>query len=304
MRRRRSGGSARTSWTRRPISTAMVERLRAGRPGARGRRGAPRPAARRRDREHVEGGGALARRGFRRGRRFASSRTTSSGDVLGCRARVDARRSPPAEVYRRAGSPVPSVRRSHPVVATGRSGADGVLVSGLPGRNGGRQRVTPPRWPPRLPGHPISCERSARSASARSSSSVPSSRREPTCPSSSRSTRRRAARRSTSTGLSSARSSRRGPSGSARRDDAQAALAALKDEPAAGLFAQAHAGERVGEDEALRRTILVPLLVDDGRGMRRLRLGRCRLRARVRGARALALRRAPDLRSGRAARRV
>jgi hypothetical protein len=47
-----------------------------------------------------------------------------------------------------------------------------------------------------------------------------------------------------------------------RRDDAQGALAVLKDEPAAGLFAQAHAGERVGEDEALRRTILVPLLVD------------------------------------------
>ncbi len=47
-----------------------------------------------------------------------------------------------------------------------------------------------------------------------------------------------------------------------RRDDAQAALAALKDEPAASLFAQAHAGSRVGEDEALRRTILVPLLVD------------------------------------------
>jgi hypothetical protein len=47
-----------------------------------------------------------------------------------------------------------------------------------------------------------------------------------------------------------------------RRDDAHAALAALKDEPAAGLFAHAHAGERVGEDEALRRTILVPLLVD------------------------------------------
>ncbi len=46
-----------------------------------------------------------------------------------------------------------------------------------------------------------------------------------------------------------------------RRDDAQAALAVLKEEPAAGLFAQAHAGERVGEDEALRRTVLIPLLV-------------------------------------------
>ncbi len=46
-----------------------------------------------------------------------------------------------------------------------------------------------------------------------------------------------------------------------RREDAQEALAALKDEPAAGIFARAHAGERAGEDEALRRTILVPLLV-------------------------------------------
>ena len=45
-----------------------------------------------------------------------------------------------------------------------------------------------------------------------------------------------------------------------RREDARDALVALKDEPAAGIFAHAHAGERVGEDEALRRTILVPLL--------------------------------------------
>ncbi|MGH3062173.1 MAG: hypothetical protein ACRDNA_12275, partial [Gaiellaceae bacterium] len=45
------------------------------------------------------------------------------------------------------------------------------------------------------------------------------------------------------------------------REDAREALAALKDEPAAGIFAGAHADERVGEDEALRRTVLVPLLV-------------------------------------------
>jgi hypothetical protein len=45
------------------------------------------------------------------------------------------------------------------------------------------------------------------------------------------------------------------------REDARDALAALKAEPAAGIFARAHADERVGEDEALRRTILVPLLV-------------------------------------------
>ena len=45
------------------------------------------------------------------------------------------------------------------------------------------------------------------------------------------------------------------------RDDAHEALAALKDEPAAGIFAQAHADERIGEDAALRRTVLIPLLV-------------------------------------------
>ena len=38
-------------------------------------------------------------------------------------------------------------------------------------------------------------------------------------------------------------------------------MSALKDEPAAGIFARAHAGDRVGEDEALRRTIVIPLLV-------------------------------------------
>ncbi len=47
----------------------------------------------------------------------------------------------------------------------------------------------------------------------------------------------------------------------ALREDAREALAALKDEPAAAIFASAHADERVGEDEALRRTILIPLLV-------------------------------------------
>ena len=47
----------------------------------------------------------------------------------------------------------------------------------------------------------------------------------------------------------------------ALREDAREALNVLKDEPAAGIFARAHADERVGEDEALRRTVLVPLLV-------------------------------------------
>ena len=46
-----------------------------------------------------------------------------------------------------------------------------------------------------------------------------------------------------------------------RREDAREAVRALHDEPAAGIFARAHAGERVGEDEALSRTILIPLVV-------------------------------------------
>ena len=45
-----------------------------------------------------------------------------------------------------------------------------------------------------------------------------------------------------------------------QRDDARDALTALKDEPAAGIFAQAHGDEGVGEDEALRRMVLLPLL--------------------------------------------
>jgi hypothetical protein len=50
------------------------------------------------------------------------------------------------------------------------------------------------------------------------------------------------------------------------RDDARDALIALKDEPAAGLFAHAHAEQRVGEDEALRRIILIPLLTATAEG--------------------------------------
>jgi hypothetical protein len=50
------------------------------------------------------------------------------------------------------------------------------------------------------------------------------------------------------------------------RDDAREALTTLKDEPAAGILAQAHADEGVGEDEALRRTVLLPLLVRTAEG--------------------------------------
>jgi hypothetical protein len=47
----------------------------------------------------------------------------------------------------------------------------------------------------------------------------------------------------------------------ASREDAREAYAALRDEPAAGIFAHAHAGDGAGEDSAFYRTILVPLLV-------------------------------------------
>jgi hypothetical protein len=50
------------------------------------------------------------------------------------------------------------------------------------------------------------------------------------------------------------------------REDAREALTAIKDEPAAGIFARAHADEGVGEDEALRRTVLIPLLVRTAEG--------------------------------------
>jgi hypothetical protein len=50
------------------------------------------------------------------------------------------------------------------------------------------------------------------------------------------------------------------------REDARDALTALKGEPAAGIYAQAHADEGVGEDEALRRMVLLPLLVRTAEG--------------------------------------
>ena len=45
------------------------------------------------------------------------------------------------------------------------------------------------------------------------------------------------------------------------REDALDAIIALKDEPAAGIFARAHTSAKAGEDEALRRIVLIPLLV-------------------------------------------
>ncbi len=45
------------------------------------------------------------------------------------------------------------------------------------------------------------------------------------------------------------------------RDDARIAVEELRREPAAGIFARAHAGSRASEDEALFRTVLLGLLI-------------------------------------------
>src|SRR5215212_12068447 len=47
----------------------------------------------------------------------------------------------------------------------------------------------------------------------------------------------------------------------ARRDDARIALDELLHEPAAAIFARAHAGPRASEEDALFRTVLVSLLI-------------------------------------------
>jgi hypothetical protein len=51
-----------------------------------------------------------------------------------------------------------------------------------------------------------------------------------------------------------------------RRDDARLALEDLQREPAARIFARAHAGSRATEDDALFRTVVLPLLVATAEG--------------------------------------
>ena len=60
----------------------------------------------------------------------------------------------------------------------------------------------------------------------------------------------------------------------AQREDARLALEDLRREPAARIFARAHAGRRASEDEALFRTVVAAAADRDRRRLRRLRLGR------------------------------
>jgi hypothetical protein len=52
----------------------------------------------------------------------------------------------------------------------------------------------------------------------------------------------------------------------AKREDARLALEDLRAQPAARIFARAHAGPRANEDEALFRTVVLPLLISTAEG--------------------------------------
>ena len=89
----------------------------------------------------------------------------------------------------------------------------------------------------------------------------------------------------------------------AGREDARIALDELLREPAAAIFARAHAGSRPSEEQALFRTVLLSLLISTAESCGGFDWDDTVLRARVRRARALALRHRPRLRGRRAARR-
>ena len=100
---------------------------RGGRRRPTARRDAAGPAPRRRDREHVDGRDALARRGSRRGSRFADvprddRRRALETAARSMRASVDAGREPRRQVYSRAGRPCP--RCGTPIRSRGQGDAN------------------------------------------------------------------------------------------------------------------------------------------------------------------------------------
>ena len=229
---------------------AMVAHLRAGRPGARDRRRAPRPAPRRRNREHVEGRGALggARLAVARARRRRP--TTSSAASLEAASRLmraAARRCRGTSAASTAAGPaVSALRDADPVLAARRRRPHGVLVpaSAREERNRRRRkrecvavraphllRVAPRLLPRRVP-------RAAR-ASSSSGADLPFAFEEHA--------HLRPARRSTSTGRSSKPFVEHRAHALRRRPDAQLAVDELRREPAAAIFARAHAGPRADE---------------------------------------------------------
>ena len=81
------------------------------------------------------------------------------------------------------------------------------------------------------------------------------------------------------------------------REDARFAVEELRREPAAAIFAQAHAGPRASEDEALFRTVLLGLLISTAEACGGFDWDDEAFEKAVLGARGVALRGAPDVTS-------
>ena len=117
----------------------------------------------------------------------------------------------------------------------------------------------------------------------------------------SRSTARTDGRRSTSTARSCAASSRRAPSGCCARDDVRDALADLAARAGGAIFARAYEG--MPTSARVYRTVLVPLLVRTAEGCGGFDWDDAAFDRAYEELEALALRRRPRVRRGRAARR-
>ena len=80
------------------------------------------------------------------------------------------------------------------------------------------------------------------------------------------------------------------------REDARLAVEELRREPAAAIFAKAHAGKRASEDEALFRTILLGLLISTAEACGGFDWDDEAFEQRTRRARGVSLRRAAQVR--------
>ena len=259
-----------------PDFDAMLARLSPRRPESRGRRGAPRPEAGRRasatsGRPRRSGAPGLAvAEARRRHRRRAPSRSCiepRSADAQLTRLEGRGARRLPAA----SGARAPAAgRRSARGARARRTGSrywcpECQEGAARPGRNWS-MGVRAPQLHSALRGF---CLGAFAFFGARARRAAPTSR------SRSRSTPLATGRRSTSTGRSSATSSRRAPDGSSRSATPGSRLEELRREPAAAIFARAHAGDDGRRAGALPHR---PAAARRGhrRGLRRVRLGRRR----------------------------
>ena len=243
-----------------PDFDAMLARMRARGRRAAARRGAPRPVARRRDREHVDGRDAVGARlspwlRLRDVPEDDRRRALETAARL-MRAAVEAGREPRAQRLPRAGRPCPrcgDADRSRGARATRTAPRTGARTA---------RSETGPRRPPTEARRVLTpCSRTAspiacgRSASPRSPPSAA-----PTCRSRSRSTRRARGRRCTSTGRSCAafvETRRRRCAGCPTRGTRSTTCAAS---PPPRSSRTRTRGLGSTDDDALFRTILLPLL--------------------------------------------